>query len=332
MPATTLCVAMRRERRAMTWASPRRSSRSTVSTTSAASEDTVAPRAPMATPTAARASAGASLMPSPTMIVAPPALSRRTTATLSAGLCSATTSSTPIMAPTAAATSARSPVTITTRRMPARRRLRIVRAASGRIGSLRTSAPAGTPSTPTKTQTAPSSSLRCRAVITHGSSPRTPTQPALPSGDVVLADACRGCPNRRPRSSDSAGRGRARGRDRRARSRSPGRAGETWSSEAARRSTSAGVAPVGGDDLDQRRSADRERAGLVEQQDLGVGQPLERPAALHDHTATSGPRQTGDDGDRGGEDQRARRGDHQARRPPDSARRRSPTPRRRRPR
>ena len=40
-------------------------------------------------------------MPSPTMIVDPLVLSRRTTATLSAGVCSATTSSTPIMAPTA---------------------------------------------------------------------------------------------------------------------------------------------------------------------------------------------------------------------------------------
>ena len=181
MPATTLCVAMRRERRAMRWASPRRSSRSTVSTTSAASEDTVEPRAPMATPTAASASAGASLMPSPTMMVDPLALSRRTTATLSAGVCSATTSSTPIMAPTVAATSCRSPVTMTTRWMPARRRLRMVRAASGRIGSISSNAPAGTPSTPTNTHTAPSSRLRCRAVVTHGTSPCTPTQLALPT-------------------------------------------------------------------------------------------------------------------------------------------------------
>ena len=69
MPATTLWVAMARERRAMTTASPSRSSRSTVRTTSAASDEAVAPRAPMATPTSARARAGASLMPSPTMMV-----------------------------------------------------------------------------------------------------------------------------------------------------------------------------------------------------------------------------------------------------------------------
>ncbi len=56
-------------------ASATRSSRSTISTTSAASLEAVAPRAPIATPTSAAASAGASLMPSPTMIVTPsPAL------------------------------------------------------------------------------------------------------------------------------------------------------------------------------------------------------------------------------------------------------------------
>ncbi len=53
----------------MAAASPNRSSRSTVSTTSAASEAAVAPRAPSATPTSARASAGASLIPSPTIMV-----------------------------------------------------------------------------------------------------------------------------------------------------------------------------------------------------------------------------------------------------------------------
>ena len=41
-------------------------------TTSAASDEAVAPRAPIATPTSAAARAGASLMPSPTMTVGPP--------------------------------------------------------------------------------------------------------------------------------------------------------------------------------------------------------------------------------------------------------------------
>ena len=71
MPATTDWVAMVRERRAMVTASPSRSRRSTLRTTSATSDEAVAPRAPMATPTSARARAGASLMPSPTMTVGP---------------------------------------------------------------------------------------------------------------------------------------------------------------------------------------------------------------------------------------------------------------------
>ncbi len=50
-------------------ASARASTRSTVSTTSAASDDAVAPRAASATPTPAAARAGASLTPSPTMMV-----------------------------------------------------------------------------------------------------------------------------------------------------------------------------------------------------------------------------------------------------------------------
>ena len=69
----TLSRAMRRERRAMRMASGSRSRRSTVMTTSAASELAVAPRAPMATPTSALARAGASLMPSPTMTRMPSA-------------------------------------------------------------------------------------------------------------------------------------------------------------------------------------------------------------------------------------------------------------------
>ena len=143
MPAITLWVAMRLARRAMTAASPRRSSRSTVRTTSAASELAVAPRAPMATPTSARASAGASLMPSPTMMVTPLRRSSVTASTFSCGVRSASTASTPIMAPTASAASSRSPVTMTTRVMPSLRSRRMVRAASGRIGSSSSSAPAG---------------------------------------------------------------------------------------------------------------------------------------------------------------------------------------------
>ena len=67
MPAIMLCTAMRRVRFAMTIASLTRSSRSVRMTTSAASDEALAPLAPMAMPTPAAASAGASLMPSPTI-------------------------------------------------------------------------------------------------------------------------------------------------------------------------------------------------------------------------------------------------------------------------
>ena len=69
IPTRTACRAMLFERRAMRIASASASIRSTVSTTSAASDEAVAPRAASATPTPAAASAGASLTPSPTMIV-----------------------------------------------------------------------------------------------------------------------------------------------------------------------------------------------------------------------------------------------------------------------
>ena len=126
IPARTLCRAIRRVRRASAVTSPSRSRRSTVSTASAACDEAVAPRAPMATPTSASASAGASLMPSPTMIVGAWRRSIWTASSFSAGVRSARTSSTPITAPTDLATSARSPVTMTIRLMPPRRSARIV--------------------------------------------------------------------------------------------------------------------------------------------------------------------------------------------------------------
>ena len=89
MPTTALCTAMRRDQRAMSIASARRSRRSVVNTMSAASEEAVAPRAPIATPTVAAANAGASLTPSPTITVTARSRSARTAATLSAGLCCA---------------------------------------------------------------------------------------------------------------------------------------------------------------------------------------------------------------------------------------------------
>ena len=143
MPTRTACSAILFERRAIRIASPRASIRSTVSTTSAASEDAVAPRAASATPTPAAASAGASLTPSPTMIVAPFADSRSIAASLSAGSQSASTVSTPTMRPIMSAMSARSPVTSTTRVIPAVRSARTILGASGRIASCSRNAPAG---------------------------------------------------------------------------------------------------------------------------------------------------------------------------------------------
>ena len=95
-------------------------------------------------------------------------------------------------------------MTITIRGTPARRRLRIALGVSGRIGSSSTSAPAGRPSTATKTIVAPSSDARRRASRAHGKPP--PCRSRMPP--------CR----RRPAASDPAGDARAGylGRPRRA--------------------------------------------------------------------------------------------------------------------
>ena len=136
MPTRTACSAIRLERRAMRIASARASIRSTVSTTSAASDEAVGPaRGERDARTRPRRAPGASLTPSPTMIVAPSADSRSIAASLSAGSQSASTVSTPTTRPTMSAMSARSPVTSTTRRIPALRSARTIRGASGRIAS-----------------------------------------------------------------------------------------------------------------------------------------------------------------------------------------------------
>ena len=90
---------------------------SSMSTTSAASMAASEPSAPMAMPTSARESTGASLMPSPTKASFSPfcwvTSSFSTCATLSAGSSSLYTPSTPSSRATASATSFRSPVSIT---------------------------------------------------------------------------------------------------------------------------------------------------------------------------------------------------------------------------
>ena len=70
-----------------------------------------------------------------------------------------------------------------------------------------------------------------------------------------------------------------------------------------------GGEPVERDDVVDLRRAQRERAGLVEQHGLRLAEQLDHAAALDDHPGARGPRDTGDERDRGGEDQRARRCD-----------------------
>ena len=113
IPATMLCSAMPWARLAIVTASETRSSRSTRITTSAASDDALAPRAPIAIPTFAAAKAGASLIPSPTITVGYWRCSAATASTLSAGSRSERTASRSRAAPMVCAASARSPVTIT---------------------------------------------------------------------------------------------------------------------------------------------------------------------------------------------------------------------------
>ena len=85
-----------------------------ISTTSAESIATSVP-APIAMPVSALVSAGASLMPSPTIAVFPRSCRRRITASLPSGRTPAITSSTDACPPTAPAVRSLSPVSITTR-------------------------------------------------------------------------------------------------------------------------------------------------------------------------------------------------------------------------
>ena len=110
-----------------------------ISTTSAASSATSAP-APMAMPTSARVSAGASLMPSPTIATLPRSRRRRISASLPSGSTPAITRSTPAAAPMARAVRSLSPVSMTTS-MPI---FRSSRTACG-LSGLMTSATAMTP-------------------------------------------------------------------------------------------------------------------------------------------------------------------------------------------
>ena len=174
MPATMLCTAMPRARFAMETASETRSSRSVRMTTSAASDDALAPLAPMAMPTFAAANAGASLMPSPTITVGCKRCSVATASTLSDGTRSASTASRSSAAPMVSAASARSPVSMTMRETPAARRACTARGVSRLSSSPSSKTPIVRPSTATKTLRAERQAARRSARAAHSSGLRAP--------------------------------------------------------------------------------------------------------------------------------------------------------------
>ena len=103
--------------------------------------------APIAMPRSAAASAGASLIPSPTMATwRPSERAVRTSCSFSSGNSSACAWSAPIAAHTSSATSLRSPVTMATRRMSSRRRRSTTPRASGRSRSRNVPTPTNRPS------------------------------------------------------------------------------------------------------------------------------------------------------------------------------------------
>ncbi len=111
---------------------------------------------PMAMPTSARASAGASLMPSPAMATVRPSACRRSTrASLSAGNTSPCTSSMPRRRPTAPAVVSPSPVAMMMRR-PAACRAASASGVLALMGSETASRPASCPSTARNITLAPS--------------------------------------------------------------------------------------------------------------------------------------------------------------------------------
>src|SRR5581483_6739295 len=219
-------------------------------------------RAPMATPTSAAASAGASFTPSPTMIVTPPSPSAFTASTLSAGSRSDRIRSTPIEIPTDSATSGWSPVTITTRLMPARRSVRITLGVSGRIGSSRSSAPAHV-ARPIRKRRPPSD---------PGGRPERhdpAVHLALDPRPVLLVDVAR----ERERELATSGRPHDRGRE------------HVGRDLVERRSQAQQL--IGADvaehlDVGDLRHPRGERSGLVEEQDRAPRDRLERAAPLDD--------------------------------------------------
>ena len=144
---------------------------------------------PMAMPTSAAASAGASLTPSPAMATTRPCPRRRcTTAPFCSGRTSASTSVMPSLAATACAVVRLSPVSMTMR-MPSARRLASAAGVVALIGSATAMIPAGRPSTATNIAVAPSRrSASARASRSALGTPRSSNRPALPTATAPAAD------------------------------------------------------------------------------------------------------------------------------------------------
>ena len=178
MANTMFCQTIRMVLRATRMAWAILEGRSSMRTTSAASIAASEPIAPMATPTSARMSTGASLMPSPTKARRAPSFSpaskRSTASTLSWGRSCAWTSSIPRRPATASATSWRSPVSMTQRRTPAAWRSRTASSASSFTTSAITMWPTYSPSTVT-CRIVPVRSQSCQAAPCSAMSLSLPT-------------------------------------------------------------------------------------------------------------------------------------------------------------
>ncbi len=196
---------------------------------------------------------------------------------------------------------------MTMRRTPARRRERITRGVSGRIGSSSTRAPTSTPSTPTYTPVAPSRFTRRRTSRAQaGSGAPSVAKSALPTWTTW--------PSTRPvmpepgTSSASSGSARATPRSRAPDTIDDARTcGETCSRERRVAQHLLGGPVRRRHDIREMRPAGGERAGLVEQEDACPGDGLERTAALDDDPALRGAADAGHDRDGRREEQRAGR-------------------------
>ena len=152
--------AIRSVWRAMRMATATSDGLSSISTTSAASMAASDPMAPIAMPTSARASTGASFMPSPTNArvasSSRESISPSTWSSLSWGRSSAWNSSIPSSRATTSAVTSRSPVSMTVRRTPCSLSARTACPASGFTSSETCTCPAYAPSTATCTTDPPS--------------------------------------------------------------------------------------------------------------------------------------------------------------------------------